>query len=63
MRSRKIFLESGATNEALITPAGYAFSQWGLITVLSEVTAVAVLHNGLSVGRVTRPGVSGGWNC
>jgi hypothetical protein len=51
MRSRKIFLESGATNEALITPAGYAFSQWGLTTVLSEVTAVAVLHNGLSVGR------------
>jgi uncharacterized membrane protein YhaH (DUF805 family) len=41
------FLESGATNEALITPAGYAFSLWGLITVLSAVTALAVLRYGL----------------
>ncbi|MFG1929959.1 hypothetical protein ACGFK1_04800 [Mycobacterium sp. NPDC048908] len=41
------FLESGATNEALITPAGYAFSLWGLITALSGVTAVAVLRYGL----------------
>ncbi|WP_232004658.1 hypothetical protein [Mycobacterium sp. ACS1612] len=41
------FLESGATNEALITPAGYAFSLWGLITALSAVTAVAVLRYGL----------------
>lgn len=23
------FLKSGATNQALITPAGYAFSLWG----------------------------------
>jgi hypothetical protein len=41
------FLESGATNEALITPAGYAFSLWGLITVLSAATALAVLRYGL----------------
>ena len=41
------FLESGPTNEALITPAGYAFSLWGLITALSAVTAVAVLRYGL----------------
>ena len=41
------FLQSGATNEALITPAGYAFSLWGLITALSAVTAVAVLRYGL----------------
>lgn len=41
------FLQSGATNEALITPAGYAFSLWGLITLLSAVTALAVLRYGL----------------
>ncbi len=41
------FLQSGATNEALITPAGYAFSVWGLITLLSAVTALAVLRFGL----------------
>lgn len=41
------FLESGATNEALITPAGYAFGLWGLITLLSAVTAVSVLRYGL----------------
>ena len=41
------FLESGATNEALITPAGYAFGLWGLITLLSAVTALAVLRYGL----------------
>ena len=41
------FLQSGATNAALITPAGYAFSLWGLITVLSAVTALAVLRYGL----------------
>lgn len=41
------FLESGATNEALITPAGYAFSLWGLITVLSAATALAILRFGL----------------
>ncbi|AEV71559.1 hypothetical protein MycrhN_0930 [Mycolicibacterium rhodesiae NBB3] len=41
------FLKSGATNQALITPAGYAFSLWGLITVLSAGTALAVLRYGL----------------
>lgn len=41
------FLRSGATNEALITPAGYAFGLWGLITLLSAVTAIAVLRFGL----------------
>ena len=41
------FLESGATNEALITPAGYAFGLWGVITVLCAVTAGAVLRYGL----------------
>ncbi len=41
------FLRSGATNEALITPAGYAFGLWGLITLLSAVTAVAVVRYGL----------------
>jgi len=41
------FLRSGATNEALITPAGYAFALWGLITLLSAVTAIAVLRFGL----------------
>ena len=41
------FLESGATNEALITPAGYAFGLWGLITALSAATALAVLRYGL----------------
>jgi hypothetical protein len=41
------FLESGATNESLITPAGYAFGLWGLITALSAATAVAVLRYGL----------------
>lgn len=41
------FLASGPTNEALITPAGYAFGLWGLITVLSAVTALAVVRYGL----------------
>jgi hypothetical protein len=41
------FLESGATNEALITPAGYAFGLWGVITALSAVTAAAVVRYGL----------------
>ncbi|WP_286149426.1 hypothetical protein [Mycobacterium sp. IS-1496] len=41
------FLKSGATNQALITPAGYAFSLWGLITVLSAVTAVCIVRWGL----------------
>lgn len=41
------FLQSGATNEALITPAGYAFGLWGVITVLCAVTAGAVVRYGL----------------
>lgn len=41
------FLQSGATNEALITPAGYAFGIWGLITLLSAATALAILRWGL----------------
>jgi hypothetical protein len=41
------FLREGATNEALITPAGYAFSLWGLITLLCAVTMIAVLRFGL----------------
>jgi len=41
------FLQNGATNEALITPAGYAFSLWGVITLLCAVTMVAVLRVGL----------------
>lgn len=41
------FLKSGATNQALITPAGYAFSLWGLITLLCAVTALAILRYGL----------------
>lgn len=41
------FLKAGATNAALITPAGYAFSLWGVITVLSAATMLAVLRFGL----------------
>ncbi len=41
------FLASGPTNEALITPAGYAFGLWGVITVLSTATALAILRYGL----------------
>ncbi len=41
------FLRSGATNEALITPAGYAFSLWGVITLLCAATALAVWRFGL----------------
>ena len=48
------FLESGATNEALITPAGYAFGLWGLITALSAATALAVLRYGLGAWWETR---------
>lgn len=48
------FLESGATNEALITPAGWAFSIWGLITLLSAVTAITVLRWGLGAPWETR---------
>lgn len=48
------FLSSGATNEALITPAGYAFSIWGLITLLSAIASAAVLRVGLGVPWETR---------
>ncbi len=48
------FLSSGATNEALITPAEWAFSIWGLITLLSAITAVAVLWVGLGAPWETR---------
>ncbi len=48
------FLSSGATNEALITPAGYAFAIWGLITVSCAVTCVAVLRVGLGAPWETR---------
>ncbi len=41
------FLSSGATNDALITPSGYAFAIWGLITLLTVVTCVAVVRVGL----------------
>jgi hypothetical protein len=41
------FLKSGATNEALITPSGYAFGLWGVICVLSAVTAAAIARYGL----------------
>lgn len=41
------FLRSGATNDALITPAGYAFSLWGVITLLCAATALALWRFGL----------------
>lgn len=41
------FLSTGATNDAVITPAGYAFAIWGLITLLCTVTCAAVLRLGL----------------
>lgn len=41
------FLSTGATNEAAITPAGWAFSIWGLITLLCAVTCAAVVKFGL----------------
>ena len=41
------FLESGPTNEAAITPSGYAFGIWAVICVLSVLTTVAVLYFGL----------------
>ena len=42
------FLSSGSYTDALITPAAYAFGIWGLITLLSTVTSVAVVRFGLS---------------
>ncbi len=41
------FLSTGVTNEAIITPAGYAFGIWSVIGTLSAATAVAVLIFGL----------------
>lgn len=48
------FLSSGATNEALITPSGYAFAIWGLITLLTVLTSIAILRYGLGSGWETR---------
>lgn len=48
------FLSSGATNRALITPSGYAFSIWGLITLLTVATGVAILRYGLGSTWETR---------
>lgn len=48
------FLSSGATNRALITPSGYAFSIWGLITLLTVATGVAILRHGLGSTWETR---------
>ena len=48
------FLSSGATNRALITPSGYAFAIWGLITLLTVVTGVAILRYGLGSTWETR---------
>jgi hypothetical protein len=45
------FLPSGATNEATITPSGYAFSIWGLLCVLCVVTAAAIVRFGLGAAR------------
>lgn len=42
------FLAKGVTNQALITPSGYAFSIWGLITLLSVATCAAVVAKGLN---------------
>lgn len=41
------FLSTGATNDALITPAGWAFSIWGVITLSCVATCGAVLRVGL----------------
>ncbi|MDQ3885772.1 MAG: hypothetical protein M3308_01830 [Actinomycetota bacterium] len=48
------FLETGATNEATITPAGYAFSIWGVICTLSLLSAVALVRHGLGTARERR---------
>jgi hypothetical protein len=47
MRVYGEFLSTGATNDAVITPARYAFSIWGLITLLCAITFVAVVRVGL----------------
>jgi hypothetical protein len=49
------FLPSGATNEATITPSGYAFSIWGLLCVLCVVTAAAIVRFGLGAAREIGP--------
>jgi hypothetical protein len=52
------FLKSGATNQALITPAGYAFSLWGLITLLSAATGRASWWTRRSSSSASRCGWS-----
>ncbi|MDA2892551.1 hypothetical protein PDG61_16640 [Mycolicibacterium sp. BiH015] len=42
------FLSTGATNAALITPAGYAFSIWGPITLLCAITCALITRFGLN---------------
>jgi hypothetical protein len=44
-------LDSGPTNQAAVTPAGYAFAVWGLITALCVVVAVLIAARGLRVAR------------
>ncbi len=41
------FLSTGATNDPVITPAGYAFSIWAVITLLCAITCAAVVRVGL----------------
>lgn len=48
------FLSARATNDAVITPAGYAFSIWGLITLLCTVSFVGVARRGLNAPWETR---------
>jgi len=48
------FLSAGATNDAAITPAGYAFSIWGPITLLVTITCAAILWRGLGAPWETR---------
>lgn len=48
------FLSARATSDAVITPAGYAFSIWGLITLLCTVSFVAVARKGLNAPWETR---------
>jgi hypothetical protein len=47
MRVYGEFLSTGAANDPVITPARYAFSIWGLITLLCAVTCVALARFGL----------------
>lgn len=41
------FLSTGATGDPVITPAGYAFSIWAVITLLCAITCAAVVRVGL----------------